>query len=97
VAVFSLSTVYAHYFSGTARPKISSYSSMIGLVITLILGIWLIPLYEKTGVAITASLSFFSSGLYLIIMMLREPGASLTDMLPNKNDLLKMIDFLKFK
>lgn len=97
VAFFALSTVYAHYFSGTGRPRVSSFSSLVGLIFTLIFGIWLIPIYEKTGVAITASLSFISSAIYLIIMMLKEPDASLKQMLPNYNDVNKMLEFLKIR
>lgn len=95
VAFFALTSVYAHYFSGTARPKISSNSSIVGLVVTLVFGIALIPIYEKTGVAITASLSFMSSGLYLIIMMLKEPGANWRKILPNVKDGEKMMEFIR--
>lgn len=97
VAFFALSSVYAHYFSGTARPRVSSYSSVAGLVVTLLVGMWLIPLYEKTGVAITASVSFISSALYLIIMMMKEPGATLSNLLPQVSDIKKMIEFIKVK
>jgi len=62
---------------------------------TLIIGLLLIPVYEKTGVAITASLSFISSGVYLIVMILKEPGASLKKLLPNVNDGKKMLEFIK--
>ncbi len=97
VAFFALSSVYAHYFSGTARPKVSSYSSLIGLVVTLGMGIWLIPLYEKTGVAITASFSFISSGVYLIFMMMKEPEASFGELFPQIGDFKKMMEFIKMK
>ena len=97
VAFFALSSVYAHYFSGTARPRISSYSSIVGLIITLIFGIWLIPLYEKTGVAITASISFISSGIYLTIMMMKEPGATIGELFPQVGDVKKMLEFIKLK
>jgi O-antigen/teichoic acid export membrane protein len=95
VIIFSLTTVYAHYFSGTARPRISSISSIIGLIVTLIVGFILIPPFEKTGVAITASLSFISSGIYLIVVILKEPGASLKKLLPNRMDGEKMMEFIK--
>lgn len=95
VAIFALTSVYAHYFSGTARPRISSNSSIIGLIITLVFGLLLIPNYEMNGVAITASLSFISSGVYLIIMMLKEPHASVNKLLPNENDTKKMLEFIK--
>jgi O-antigen/teichoic acid export membrane protein len=97
VAVFALSSVYAHYFSGTARPKISSYSSATGLLVTLLLGLWLIPIYASTGVAITASISFISSGVYLVIMIMKEPGAKLKELLPQSNDFTLMLKFLKIK
>jgi O-antigen/teichoic acid export membrane protein len=95
VLVFSLTTVYAHYFSGTERPRISSTSSIVGLVVTLLAGLVLVPLFEKTGVAITASFSFISSGIYLIAKMLKEPNAKLKYLLPSKTDKEKIKAFLK--
>ena len=93
IAFFSLSTVYAHYFSGTGRPSVSSYSSIIGFVVTFLLGIWLIPVYEKVGVAITASASFFASTVYLMIKMLQEDGGNWQALLPSPQDITKTKEF----
>jgi hypothetical protein len=65
------------------------------LVVTFVAGLVLIPMLEKTGVAITASLSFISSGIYLINMMLKEPNAKLKYLLPSKSDKDKIRKFLK--
>jgi O-antigen/teichoic acid export membrane protein len=95
VVFFALSSVYAHYFSGTARPRISSYSSMIGLLVTVLAGFILIPAYEMNGVAITASLSFCVSAFYLAFMILKEPDASLQKLLPQSSDGKKMMEFIR--
>ena len=84
-------------FSGTARPRISSYSSMIGLLVTIGAGFILIPAYEMNGVAITASLSFCASALYLVYMILKEPDASLHKLLPQSSDGKKMMEFIHRK
>ena len=45
----------------------------------------------------TASLSFISSAIYLIIKMIKEPDASFKQMLPNSGDLTRILEFLKIK
>lgn len=94
IASFALTTIYAHYFSGTGRPNISSYSSVFGLVVTLGLGFWLIPIYGKLGAAITASISFIVSGIYLTYKMLKEKDVTLSLLLPQKSDYRKVKEFL---
>jgi O-antigen/teichoic acid export membrane protein len=94
IASFALTTIYAHYFSGTGRPNISSYSSIFGLVVTLGLGLWLIPIYGKLGAAITASASFIVSGFYLTYKMLKEKDVTLRLLLPQKSDYRKVKEFL---
>lgn len=94
IVSFTLTTIYAHYFSGTGRPKISSYSSLFGLAFTIILGFILIPTYGKTGAAITASISFIASGIYLTYNMLNEEGVTLKLLLPQRSDYDKLKEFL---
>jgi len=89
IIVFSFTNVYGHFFSGTGRPKINTTTSIMGLFITLILGFWLIPIYNKVGVAITASVSFIISGGFLLYKMLQEPGITFVMLLPKKSDLTK--------
>jgi O-antigen/teichoic acid export membrane protein len=93
IASFALTTIYAHYFSGTGRPNISSYSSILGLVVTLIFGFWLIPTYGKIGAAITASCSFIVSGIYLTYRMTKEDGVTLKLILPQESDFYKLKEF----
>jgi O-antigen/teichoic acid export membrane protein len=95
IASFALTTMYAHYFSGTGRPKISSYSSLIGLFVTFVLGFWLIPIYGKVGAAITASGSFISSGAFLTFRLLKENGATWKRILPHKNDWINTHKYLQ--
>lgn len=94
IASFALTTIYAHYFSGTGRPSVSSISSILGLIVTLGLGIWLIPLYGKMGAAITASLSFIVSGIYLTHKIRLEEGIKFKDLLPHSSDIEKAKQFL---
>ena len=94
ITSFALTTIYAHYFSGTGRPNISSYSSVFGLIVTLGLGFWLIPTFGKVGAAITASISFIVSGAYLTYKMLKEKDVTLNLLLPQKSDYRKVNEFL---
>jgi len=94
ILLFSITTVYGHYFSGIGRPKINSFTSIIGLVFTLIFGFALIPVYGRNGVAVTASLSFIASGIFVTIQIIREPGVTFTMLLPKKSDIAKTRMFI---
>lgn len=78
--------ILSHFFSGTGRQKINSLNAIIGFIITLSAGFWLVPLYGVMGAAYTASLTYLGMLLFLVIQ-LRETGyASWSDFLPNSND-----------
>lgn len=68
----SLSMIISHYFSGIGLPVKSMTGSLIGLLITLILGIILIPLLGLEGAAIMTTVSYFVGLIYLLHAFLRH-------------------------
>lgn len=61
VLPLSIASNFTQYFYAKGNFKISTYASLIGLLVTIIAGLILIPKYAITGAAITASLSYFTT------------------------------------
>ena len=78
--------IMSRYFSGTGQQKHNAISTCIGLVITLIAGLTLIPQYGFMGAAITSSCSFVGMFGYMTIMLTRLSHLRLSDFLYTKRD-----------
>ncbi len=57
----SIASNFTQYFYAKGNFKISTFASLIGLVVTIIAGLIFIPRYAITGAAITASLSYITT------------------------------------
>lgn len=57
----SIASNFTQYFYAKGNFKISTYASLIGLVVTIICGLILIPKYAIIGAALTASLSYLTT------------------------------------
>jgi O-antigen/teichoic acid export membrane protein len=57
----SIASNFTQYFYAKGNFKISTFASIIGLVITIIAGLILIPKYQLQGAAFTATLSYFTT------------------------------------
>lgn len=64
VVFLSAHTILYNYFSGTGQPKYNLYASLIGLAVTLLAALMLIPWLGIRGAAITSSLAYLSMFLY---------------------------------
>ncbi|HPB26521.1 MAG TPA: polysaccharide biosynthesis C-terminal domain-containing protein [Bacteroidales bacterium] len=82
VLVFVNALILGHYFSGTGQYHINSIGSAIGLVVTIILALVLIPRMGYLGAALTASLSYLSTTVFVTICFCRESKLKLIDLLP---------------
>jgi O-antigen/teichoic acid export membrane protein len=84
----SVSMILSHFFSGTGRHYHNTISSGIGLVLTLILGFTLIPQLGILGAGITASVSYFSSVCYQLIVFMKITKAQVRDFFISSDDLI---------
>ena len=64
VVFLSAHTILYNYFSGTGQPKYNLYASLIGLAVTLVAAVVLIPWLGIRGAAITSSLAYLSMFVY---------------------------------
>ena len=72
IAIFGYTVIISHYFAGTGRYIVNTKADFLGLIITLIFNFTLVPKYGYIGAAVTASLSYLTTGLFLLFSFLRE-------------------------
>ncbi len=95
VVLFSFSLLIGHYFSGTGKVYINSIASSSGLVVTLLLSFWAIPIWGFYGAAIVTSISYLISSMVVVYFFTKESGMGLTHLLPHWNDILLYVDTFK--
>ena len=91
ILAMSVSMILSHFFSGTGRHYHNTISSGIGLVLTLIFGFTLIPEFGILGAGITASISYFASAGYQLIVFMKITKTSAGNFLLSGDD----ISFIK--
>lgn len=72
VVFLSAHTVLYNYFSGTGQPKHNLYASLIGLAVTLVAALVLIPWLGIRGAAVTLSLAYMSMFVYQWLVFRRS-------------------------
>lgn len=95
VIALSINTIFSHYFSGLGRPIISLWANLIGIIITIILALVLIPLIGSLGAAITASASYISTIIYQYQVFKKDTGVKWHDWIPDKNDINDLRQIIK--
>ncbi len=93
IFIFSANVILAHYFSGLGKFKINTIASIIGLIVTAVLGFASIPLLKSlpylqalTLVGIITSISYTISCVYTFICFKKDANVTLKDFLLQKED-----------
>lgn len=93
IVFLSCLTIFSHHFSGFGLYWINTVSSLLGLVVTLVLGIILIPEAVKSGymealqtAGIITSLSYLSSFIFSAVFFFKKTDATWKDFLFGKSD-----------
>jgi O-antigen/teichoic acid export membrane protein len=92
---YNLYLIPGHYFSGKGKYHINTVASAIGLLVTLALGLILIPLYDFYGAAMTGTASFIATSAYAFIVFRKISGFPLREFFPGKGDIEEYIRFFK--
>ncbi|GAA3956804.1 lipopolysaccharide biosynthesis protein [Hymenobacter antarcticus] len=74
------------YFSGTARYRVNNYAALLGLAVTVPLGLLLVPRLGMVGAALGMSASYAASVAYLGWHYRRATGATWAALLPGPAD-----------
>jgi len=86
LSFLSASSLLSHYFSGTGRFKISTYSSLISFLVIAILVFPFTQLWDLKGAAWATSTGFVASTVYLFLMFKRDFSFGLKSLLLKKSD-----------
>lgn len=80
------SQAFSHFFSGTARNIHNVAGSGLGLVLTVVAGLLLIPAHGLAGAALTATLAYTMNATYQTIAFMRITGTRFRELWPNAAD-----------
>jgi Na+-driven multidrug efflux pump len=86
ILAVALSLILSHYFSGTGQPQHNTISSGLGLIITVLCGFTLIPLWSLPGAGITASIAYTCSLIYQLVVFKRKASLKWNSFLLNRED-----------
>ncbi len=78
IVFVSVTMLFSSFFSGVGMIKINTQGSVIGLVSTLLLSVWMIYYFGLVGAAIATSLSYLSSLVYSQYHFEKVSGLGLT-------------------
>jgi O-antigen/teichoic acid export membrane protein len=95
VFIFNYALVTGHYFSGTGKYYVNAIASAAGLLVTLALAIWLIPILSFRGAALTGSISYFITSGIVFLWFIKESGLSPKQLIPLFRDLKEMFQLFK--
>lgn len=91
IVPFSLTIIYASYFTGIKRNDVNFRTSVIGLAATILFDFLLIPKHGKMGAAAASGLSYCISTAYILYMFGKMTDSSLADMIfVNSSDFSKI-------
>jgi O-antigen/teichoic acid export membrane protein len=86
IIALSAVIVLSHYFSGTGQQKMNSLSALIGLILTLLGCLILIPQYGALGAALSTAISYCGMFLFLFYLMVKDKKNKAIDFIPNVAD-----------
>ena len=76
IIALSVGSVISHYFSGIGKIKFNTLTSLAGLVVVVLSGLFLIPKYGINGAAIANCLSYITTGVLLLVIYFRKKRKS---------------------
>jgi len=87
IIALGFGTIMAHYFAGTGRYYVNTLGASIGLISTILFNLILIPEYKSAGAAISASLSYLTTTIFLTWRFVKDTGVLLSEFIPDKEDI----------
>lgn len=91
----ALSMIFSHHFSGLGQHFRNTISSGIGLVVLLVCGFILIPLFQVEGAAMAASAAYIAQLLVLGGMFMKEEDVGIGGLIPKRSWFIEALGYLK--
>lgn len=87
IVVFSIANVLAAYIAAVGKPRLNLLVSCVSLIVTVVLDLMLIPRLDIVGASIASTASYSLASVLIIVLFIRETGASLRGvLLPTAED-----------
>ncbi|MES2593304.1 MAG: polysaccharide biosynthesis C-terminal domain-containing protein [Bacteroidota bacterium] len=86
IVFFNITLIIGHYFSGTGKYSINMIASFIGLLITLIASLLVIPHYGIMEASIISTLSYLGIALVIMLYFAKEAQIKVWQLLPASSD-----------
>ena len=87
VVIYNFSILLGHYFSGTGRYHINAIASSLGLIVSLVLYVSLIPEHSIAGAGIATSISYLFTTIILLVFFIRDDTGNFLSSLSFKGDI----------
>ena len=91
IVAFGSNRILSHYFIGSGKIKYSAFCSFFGLIVLLIAGFLLIPVYGVFGAAVTSSIAYFCMLVYSIVLFMKQTETLLREFLLSKSDIKEFL------
>jgi len=87
IVILSVAQILSPYFSGTGKIHINTIGSVIGLVVTIVTSLILIPSYGLIGAAISNTLSYIVITIIYLLFFLSISKSRINDFFSLKQEL----------
>jgi O-antigen/teichoic acid export membrane protein len=82
ILAFSFSTILAHYFAGFGRNSVNLLIASIGLIMTIVLSLILIPHFGINGAAISVSISYLATAILYLVIFKQDVDLKFKELIP---------------
>lgn len=87
IALYSFGLIIQHYYSSRGIYKYNVYSAIVGFILTIVFLPFLIQHYKEAGAAMTSSLSYLSSTLFIVLLFLKKEEISTKYLIPRISEI----------
>jgi len=95
IVALSVSMIFSGFFSSINKPYHNTIGSAVGLIFTIGLGLWLIPIYGIMGAGISATVSYTCVTLYQFFIFSRMTKLTARDFILTKNEIRLLVSEIK--
>jgi O-antigen/teichoic acid export membrane protein len=86
VLIYSISILTGHYFSGLGKYNVNAAVSSLGLIVSIAVYYYFIPLYRETGAGLATTISYSFTSLVLLFLFLKHGNVRISQLIPKRDD-----------
>lgn len=86
ILFYNITLIIGHYFSGIGKYKVNTVANFIGLLITVVLSVLVIPTYGIFEAGIISSISYLGIAIFVVVYFAKEAEIKIHQLLPSVSD-----------